>query len=132
MNYSYKLKIRQLAKQSKQEPSVRRIRTDHLDHLKKNISSIRAPLTDNKKIFNQNQPSHLKNKKSTGIKTITNKNQAINSRLTTEPSDKGNFHHQKHISDKLFQHKKTTSTINNYSFKKKEVKESVGKTQLKT
>ena len=83
MNYSYKLKIRQLAKETKEETSIRRIRTDYLDNSKKAGSAIRAPLADNKKIFNQNQTSNIKTKKSTGIKTVANKNQGLGSRLTT-------------------------------------------------
>jgi len=35
MNYSFKLKVKQQPSVSKEEPSVRRIRTDHVDVLKK-------------------------------------------------------------------------------------------------
>ena len=82
MNYSYKLKIRQLGKEQKQDPSIRRIRTDYIDNTKK-TTTIKAPLGENKKIYNQNQTANLKTKKSTGIKGITHKNQGTGSRLTT-------------------------------------------------
>jgi hypothetical protein len=35
MNYSFKLKMKQQQSAVKEEPSVRRIRTDHVDTLKK-------------------------------------------------------------------------------------------------
>ena len=56
---------------------------DYIDNSKKTGSTIRAPLAENKKLFNQNQTSTLKTKKSTGIKTVINKNQGTGSRLTT-------------------------------------------------
>lgn len=53
---------------------VRRIRTDHLDGLKKNS---KQPLADNRKIINYNHSASqvTKNgKKTTAIKSILNKN----------------------------------------------------------
>ena len=92
MNYSYKLKIRQSNQQAnKEESMVRRIRTDHLDILKKNT---KQPLADNRKLTNNyNQSSSQVNKpakKATVIKSVLTKNNATNqnnysnySRLTT-------------------------------------------------
>lgn len=91
MNYSYKLKIRQQNQNlTKEESMVRRIRTDHLDVLKKNT---KQPLADNRKIVNNyNQSSAQINKpskKATAIKSVFNKNTnnqsnyANYSRLTT-------------------------------------------------
>lgn len=75
MNISYKLKIRQGQNStSKEESTIRRIRTDHLDGLKK---SSKQPLADNRKLINYNQSASQgsKNtKKSTTIKSILNKN----------------------------------------------------------
>ena len=82
MNYSYKLKIRQQAS-GKEDPSVRRIRTDHLDTLKR---LTKQPLADNKKIINNNQSSISTKpvKKATVIKSVLGKNSTSNySRLTT-------------------------------------------------
>lgn len=99
MNYSFKLKVKQQPSASKDEPSVRRIRTDHVDALKK---ITKQPLAENKKIlYNNQQTLSVANpskpaKKVTAIKSVLNKNVPAFSRLTTEPSERPHYlHHQR-------------------------------------
>lgn len=99
MNYSFKLKVKQQPTSNQEEPSVRRIRTDHIDTLKK---LTKQPMMENKKILNfnhQNQSLALNAKpvkKVTAIKSLLNKNGPVYSRLTTEPSERPQYlHHQR-------------------------------------
>lgn len=99
MNYSFKLKVKQQQALANEEPSVRRIRTDHVDTLKK---LAKQPLVENKKIlnFNQQNQSVVQNakpiKKVTAIKSVLNKNGSAYSRLPTEPSERPQYlHHQR-------------------------------------
>ena len=78
---------------------MRRIRTDHVDTLKK---LTKQPMVENKKILNfnhQNQavaPNPKPAKKVTAIKSLLNKNGPLYSRLTTEPSERPqHLHHQR-------------------------------------
>jgi hypothetical protein len=86
MNYSFKLKVKQQQATMREDPSVRRIRTDHVDTLKK---ASKQPLAENKKIVNYNQQNQslVQNpkpvKKVTAIKSVLNKNSSGYSRLTT-------------------------------------------------
>lgn len=123
MNYSYKLKIRQQAT-GREDPSVRRIRTDHIDTIKK---LTKQPLADNKKIVNNNQSgsSAKPGKKVTVIKSVLGKSTTNYSRLTTEPAERPQYlqhHRTTTATDKLSSSnqpkKPTNSTIGN-SFKKK-------------
>lgn len=105
MNYSYKLKIRQQNQAiNKDQPLVRRIRTDHLDVVKKNI---KQPLADNRKLvnnYNQSSSQPTKpSKKTTVIKSVLSKNTNNShnnytnySRLTTEPAERPHYlqHHR--------------------------------------
>ena len=81
MNTTYKLKIRQLGG-IREESSIRRIRTDHLDTLKR-LS--KQPLADNKKVLNTNQTLNANKpaKKVTAIKSSLGKSSNNYSRLTT-------------------------------------------------
>lgn len=130
MNCSYKLKIRQ-ASNGREEPSVRRIRTDHLDTLKK-IG--RQPLADNKKMVNQSANQNKPPKKPTIIKSVVGKTTNTYSRLTTEPSERPKyFQHQRTATatekPTTNQSKKVGNSTLGTSFKKKEnVKEVVYKT----
>lgn len=85
MNYSFKLKVKQQPTVAREEPSVRRIRTDHVDVLKK---ITKQPLLENKKILNHQQTQSITLtskpvKKVTAIKSVLNKNASGFSRLTT-------------------------------------------------
>ena len=86
MNYSYKLKIRPSQQNAKEDSGIRRIRTDHLDTLKK---STKQPLADNRRLANHNHSESQvtkPSKKATIIKSVLNKNTSNYSRLTTEPA----------------------------------------------
>lgn len=103
MNYSFKLKVRQ-PNSAKEDLTVRRTRTDHVDALKR---LTRQPLVENKKIANSNQSVTTNNpkpvKKTTLIKSVTNKSQHNYSRVVTEYSERPTYlperpahqHHQR-------------------------------------
>jgi hypothetical protein len=93
MNYSFKLKVKQQPSVPKEEPSVRRIRTDHVDVIKR---LTKQPLGENKKILNH-QPNQSINlggkpvKKLTAIKSVLSKNGNGMSRVTTEHSERPTY-----------------------------------------
>ena len=121
MNSSYKLKIRQLGG-SREESSIRRIRTDHLDASKR---LGKQPLADNKKVLNNNQTSNAikPTKKVTAIKSNLGKSTTNYSRLTTEPYERPQYLHHHRTNTAV--EKPTNTTIANQkktissSFKKK-------------
>ena len=120
---------------------VRRIRTDHLDVLRK---TNKQPLNDNRKLLNYNQSSQVPklSKKPTVIKSILNKNNNNNvtnptknsnySRMVTEVNEKTSYHQRTATAidrnpGSSYGHRKT-NTSSNLIFKKKQVmKESSSK-----
>ena len=81
MNCSSKLKIRQQVS-SREDPSIRRIRTDYLDATKKQS---KQPLADSKKMANNNISANTAkpSKKITVVKSTVGKTTNNYSRLTT-------------------------------------------------
>lgn len=118
MNSGYKLKIRQQAS-SGEETSIRRIRTDYLDTLKRQS---KQPLADNKKMTNNNV-SNKTSKKITMIKSVAGKTNNIYTRLTTEAGERPAYqHHHRTATDKPSTSgnlKKPVSSTLGGSFKKR-------------